>query len=152
MVLSFYKPAAADDREICKTASGNAAIAACTRVIESKKYAKKKFKRTLSLLYADRSVEYDIKKELDEVIADHDESIKLDPKNWAAYNNRGNAYASKHHYDHAIAEYDEAVSSNRNMPRPTTIAVWRNATMATRPAPTSTSRKPRCCSRASSGH
>ena len=48
MVLSFYKPAAADDREICKTASGNAAIAACTRVIESKKYAKKKFKRTLS--------------------------------------------------------------------------------------------------------
>jgi tetratricopeptide (TPR) repeat protein len=117
MVLSFYKPAAADDREICKNASGDAAIAACTRAIESKKYAKKKFKRTLSLLYANRGVEYEIKKEFDKAVADHDESIKVDPKNWAAYNDRGNAYAGKHDCDHAIADYDEAVKSIRNMPR-----------------------------------
>jgi tetratricopeptide (TPR) repeat protein len=112
MVLSFYKPAAADDRETCKTASGDAAIAACTRAIESKKYSKKKFKRTLSLLYTNRGVEYEIKKEFDKAIADHDQAIKVDPKNWAAYNNRGNAYAGKHDYDHAIADYDEAIKLN----------------------------------------
>ena len=113
MGLSFYKPAAAaDDRETCKTASGDAAIAACTRAIESKKYAKKKFKRTLSLLYTNRGVEYEIKKEFDKAIADHDQAIKIDPKNWAAFNNRGNAYAGKRDYDHAIADYDAAVKLN----------------------------------------
>jgi tetratricopeptide (TPR) repeat protein len=113
VVLSFYKPAAAaDDREACKTASGDAAIAACTQAIESKKYAKKKFKRTLSLLYTNRGVEYEIKKEFDKALADHDEAIKIDPKNWVAYNNRGNAYAGKHDYDHAVADYDEAVKLN----------------------------------------
>jgi tetratricopeptide (TPR) repeat protein len=113
MGLSFYKPAAAaDDRETCKTASGDAAIAACTRAIESKKYSKKKFKRTLSLLYTNRGVEYEIKKEFDKAIADHDEAIKVDPKNWAAYNNRGNAYAGKGDYDHAIADYAAAVKLN----------------------------------------
>jgi tetratricopeptide (TPR) repeat protein len=112
MVLSFYKPAAADDREICKTASGDAAIEACTRAIDSKKYSKKKFKRTLSLLYTNRGVEYAIKKEFDKAIADHDEAIKVDPKNWAAFNNRGNAYVGKRDYDRAIADYDEAVKLN----------------------------------------
>jgi tetratricopeptide (TPR) repeat protein len=103
---------AADDREICKTASGDAAIAACTQAIDSKKCAKKKFKRTLSLLYTNRGVEYEIKKEFDKAIADHDQAIKVDPKNWAAYNNRGNAYAGKGDYDHAIADYDTAVKLN----------------------------------------
>jgi tetratricopeptide (TPR) repeat protein len=103
---------AADDRETCKTASGDAAIAACTRAIESKKYAKKKFKRTLSLLYTNRGVEYEIKKEFDKAIADGDAAIKVDPKNWAAYNNRGNAYAGKGDYDHAIADFDVAVKLN----------------------------------------
>ena len=113
MGLSFYKPAAAvDDRETCKTASGDAAIAACTRAIESKKYTKKKFKRTLSLLYTNRGVEYEIRKEFDKAIADHDEAIKIDPKNWAAFNNRGNAYAGKRDYDHAVADYDAAVKFN----------------------------------------
>jgi tetratricopeptide (TPR) repeat protein len=113
MGLSFYKPAAAaDDRETCKTASGDTAIAACTRAIESKKYAKKKFKRTLSLLYTNRGVEYEIKKDFDHAVADHGAAIKVDPKNWAAYNNRGNAYAGKGDYDHAIADYDMAVKLN----------------------------------------
>jgi tetratricopeptide (TPR) repeat protein len=103
---------AADDRETCKTASGDAAIEACTKVIASKKYKKKKQKRTLSLLYTNRGVEYEIKKEYDKAIADQNEAIKIDPKNWAAYNNRGNTYAGKGDYDHAIADYDTAVKLN----------------------------------------
>jgi tetratricopeptide (TPR) repeat protein len=104
--------ARADDRELCKTASGDAAIKACTRAIDSKKYTNKKFKRTLSLLYTNRGVEYEIKKEFDKAIADHDQAIKTDPRNWAAYNNRGNAYAGKRDWEHAIADYDQAIKLN----------------------------------------
>jgi tetratricopeptide (TPR) repeat protein len=104
--------AAADDRETCKTATGDAAIEACTRAIESKKYNNKKFKRTLSLLYTNRGVEYEIKKDSARAVADHDQAIKIDPKNWVPYNNRGNVYAAKQDYDHAIADFDEAIKLN----------------------------------------
>jgi tetratricopeptide (TPR) repeat protein len=112
MTLAAVDGAAADDRELCKTAKGDEAIAACTRAIESKKYKHKKFRRTLSLLYTNRGVEYEIKKEFDRAIEDHSEAIKVDPKNWAAYNNRGNAYAGKREYSNAITDYDTAVKLN----------------------------------------
>jgi len=105
----YCGPASADDREQCKTEKGDAAIAACTRAIESKKFKRKKFKRTLSLLYSNRGVEYELKKEYDKAIADHNEAIKIDPKNHAAYNNRGNAYVAKGSFDLAIADYDQAI-------------------------------------------
>ncbi len=112
--IGFGKAAvAADaDRDACKTARGDAAIAACTKAIESKKYNAKKFRRTLSLLYTNRGVEYEIKKEFDKAVADHNEAVTIDPKNWAAYNNRGNAYAGKQDYTRAIADYDEAIKLN----------------------------------------
>ena len=108
----WYGTAQADDRELCKTASGDVAIEACTRAIDSKKYSARKFRRTLSLLYTNRGVEYEIKQEFDRAILDHDEAIKIDPKNYAAYNNRGNAYAGKRDYARAIVDYDEAIKLN----------------------------------------
>ena len=104
--------AAADDREICKTATGDAAIEACTRAIASKKYKARKQRKTLSLLYTNRGVEYAKKKEFDKAIADHDKAVKLDPKDALAYNNRGNAYAAKGDHAKAIADYDMAVKLN----------------------------------------
>src|SRR5262249_52680173 len=95
MVLGVWSSAAADDRDLCKTASGDDAIAACTRAIDSKKFNAKKSARVLSLLYTNRGVEYEIKQEYDKAIEDHDQAIKIDPKNPAAYNNRGNAYLGK---------------------------------------------------------
>ncbi len=112
MVLGVCTSATADDRESCKTASGDAAIEACTRAIDSKKYNGKKNARVLSLLYTNRGVEYEIKKEFDKAIADHDQAIKIDPKNPAAYNNRGNAYMGKQDYQHAIADFDQAIKLN----------------------------------------
>ena len=114
MGVGFCKVALAadDDRETCKTASGSSAIEACTRAIGSKKYKAKKYKRTLSLLYTNRGVEYEIKKEFDKAVADHSEAIKVDAKNWAAYNNRGNAYSGKRDFEHAIADYNEAIELN----------------------------------------
>lgn len=107
-VLGFCGPAAADDRETCKTASGDVAIAACSSAIASKKFKK----RVLSLLYTNRGVEYALKKDFERAIADHDQAIKVDAKNPVAYNNRGNAYDGKREFDRAIADYDEAIKLN----------------------------------------
>ena len=112
MVLGSCNFAAADDRDLCKTASGDTAIEACTRAIDSKKFNNKKQVRVLSLLYTNRGVEYEIKKDLGHAIADHDQAIKIDPKNSAAYNNRGNAYVAKQDYEHAIADFDMAIKLN----------------------------------------
>jgi tetratricopeptide (TPR) repeat protein len=112
MVLGNCNSAAADDRDECKTASGDAAIEACTRAIDSKKFNGAKNKRVLSLLYTNRGVEYEIKKEFDKAIVDHDQAIKIDAKNPAPYNNRGNAYAGKQDWEHAIADFDMAIKLN----------------------------------------
>ena len=112
MVLGNCKYAAADDRDLCKTASGDTAIEACTRAIDSKKFNNKKQARVLSLLYTNRGVEYEIKQEYDKAMADHDLAIKVDPKNPAPYNNRGNAYLGKQDYEHAVADFDMAVKLN----------------------------------------
>jgi len=104
--------AAADDRETCKTATGDTAIEACTRAIASKKYKSRKQRNTLSLIYTNRGVEYARKKEFDKAIADHDEAIKLDPKDAFAYNNRGSAYLAKSDYAKAIEDFDMAVKLN----------------------------------------
>lgn len=112
MVLGNCNSAAADDRDLCKTASGDTAIEACTRAIDSKKFSNKKQIRVLSLLYTNRGVEYLIKKDLEHAIADHDQAIKIDPKNPAAYNNRGNGYLAQQDYERAIADFDMAVKLN----------------------------------------
>ncbi len=106
--LAFCRPAAADDRESCKTASGDVAIEACSRAITSGKIKGK----VLSLLYTNRGVEYFIKGEFDRAIADHDQAIKLDPKNSLGFNNRGNAYGAKREFERAIADYDQAIKLN----------------------------------------
>jgi tetratricopeptide (TPR) repeat protein len=82
-------PANADDRETCKTASG--VISACSRAIASKKYKG----NILSILYTNRGAEFGAKGELDRAMKDHDQAIKLDPKNALAFNNRGIAKLKK---------------------------------------------------------
>ncbi len=75
----------ADDRETCKTASGDPAISACSRAIASKKYRG----NILSILYTNRGAEFGAKGELDRAMKDHDQAVKLDAKNALAFNNRG---------------------------------------------------------------
>jgi tetratricopeptide (TPR) repeat protein len=50
----------------------------------------------------------------DLAIRDYDEAIRLNPKNAAAFNNRGNLYLSKRKYDRAIQDYDEALRLDPN--------------------------------------
>src|SRR5882724_10035228 len=54
-------------------------------------------------LEASRGPDHDL------AIADYNEAIRLDPKNAAAYNNRGFAYGQKGDYDKALADFSEAI-------------------------------------------
>ena len=55
---------------------------------------------------------YGKKPELDKMIADYTEVIRLIPKDERAYNNRGMAYAFKGECDKAIVDLTEAIRLN----------------------------------------
>lgn len=106
--LLVAAPAAAepsDDYQTCARASGDVAIAACTRAITSGAFKS----HDQAVLYYNLGVEYGAKGDKDRAIADYNEAIRLDSKYAAAYSNRGNAYGAKGDKDRAIADYSEAI-------------------------------------------
>ena len=116
-MLLFAAPVksfAANDFDTCEKASGDVAIAACTRAIGSHRYSGD----NLAELYYNRGVEYDNQGDHDRAIADYTEAMRLDPRNGGsadiggAYNDRGDAYQAKGDYDRAIADYNEAIRLN----------------------------------------
>src|SRR5262245_34375444 len=97
--------APADDRLTCSDVSGDAAIAACSRLIASRRLRGSE----LAKAYYFRGVEYRDKGDLDRAIADLGQAIMLDPKYALAYNNRGLAWDDKGEIDRAVADYNEAI-------------------------------------------
>jgi tetratricopeptide (TPR) repeat protein len=97
--------ALADDADTCEKASGDEAIAACTRAINSGRSRG----HDLAGLHVNRGVEYNHKGDNDRAIGDYNEAIRLDPKLAFAYSNRGNAYSAKGDRDRAITDYTEAI-------------------------------------------
>ena len=97
--------ARADDLQICHDQSGDVAIAACTRAIESGRLSK----RNLAVAYTSRGVEWRAKGEVDRAIVDHGEAIRTDRTVPEAWYNRGNAYRQKGELDRAIKDYTEAI-------------------------------------------
>ena len=75
-VALFPTTAAADDWDTCGKQSGDLAIAACSRAIDSRRYTG----QSLAQLYTARGVAYQAKGDLDRAIADFNEAIRLDPK------------------------------------------------------------------------
>lgn len=95
-----------DDAAACYKASGDAAIASCTRLIESGNLKNP----VLALLYAVRGSEWSQSKEQhDRAIADFDQAIELDPRLAQAHYGRGDAYRAKGDTKRAIADYDKAI-------------------------------------------
>ena len=100
--------AIADDMDVCHDASGDVAIAACTRAIESGRLNK----RNLAVAYTSRGVEWRAKGEVDRAIIDHSDAIRTDPTLPESFYNRGNAYKQKGELDRAIADYNTAIRLN----------------------------------------
>ena len=100
--------AGADDRDTCADASGDAAIAACTRAITSGNYEG----HALAKLHYNRAFEYSREGDHDSAIAGYTEAIRLDPSYALALYGRGNAWRSKGYNDRAIADYSDAIRLN----------------------------------------
>jgi regulator of sirC expression with transglutaminase-like and TPR domain len=98
-------PAAANDRKICDTSSGEPAIAACTRLIRSGGMTPK----TLSVTYSNRGLEYSQDRQYDRALSDYDQAIKLNPAEPLSYSNRAVAWHQKGDFDRALADLDKAV-------------------------------------------
>jgi tetratricopeptide (TPR) repeat protein len=101
----FIVPAAADDGEVCVRGSGDTAIEACTRLLNSGRYDK----RNLALIYSNRANQWERKGDFDKAMQDHSEAIRTDPTYAAGYMHRGNAYARRGDYERAIADHTEAI-------------------------------------------
>src|SRR6266851_4232870 len=83
-----------DDAALCRSATGDAAIAACIRAISSGKFKD----RNLAAAYDKRGVELDRKSELDSAIADYDEALRVDPNFVVAYVNRARTLRKKREF------------------------------------------------------
>jgi tetratricopeptide (TPR) repeat protein len=65
-----------EDNQACSKESGDVAIAACNRAINSRRFSG----HALAIIYDNRGVEYYNKQDWDRAIADFSMTIKIDPK------------------------------------------------------------------------
>jgi lipoprotein NlpI len=89
-----------DDERMCAKASGEEAIAACTRLIQlDPKYDS----------YVNRGLALRAKGDDDRAIADFNDAMRLNPKFAAAYINRGIVYQGRGEHERAIADFNEVI-------------------------------------------
>ena len=106
--------AAADDLKTCIYESGDVALEACNRAINSGRYSGV----DLSNAYMNRGAEWLKKGNYDRAIADSTTTIKLFPKATIAYENRGLAWKIKGDFKKALADYSAAIRNDPENPGP----------------------------------
>ncbi len=102
---AFDARAAGNDANICVKESGDAAIDACSRAIQSKRYTG----HVLARQYLSRGVEQRAKQDYDSALADFAEAVKIDKKYADAFYNRCAIYNFRKEYDAAITECSQAI-------------------------------------------
>ena len=98
-------PNAKQREECADRANADAAIEACTRIIQTRDESP--VNRARAYLYRGSALR--AKGEQDRAIADYTEAIRLDPKLREAYNNRGLAWRSKGDTERAVADFTQAI-------------------------------------------
>jgi lipoprotein NlpI len=96
--------AVADDAAACAEASGDVAIAACTRIVQNGGTSTK----IRAIAYYNRGNLY-MSIDLDRAIADYNQAIQVDPKFVDAYYFRGVAYENKEDYDRAFVDFTHTI-------------------------------------------
>jgi tetratricopeptide (TPR) repeat protein len=91
--------------DLCAHGSGESAIAACTKDIESGRFRG----HTLAIKYNNRGVLWGSLREYDRALTDYADAIRVDPKYADAYYNRCVAYNRKQFYDSAVGACDDAI-------------------------------------------
>jgi tetratricopeptide (TPR) repeat protein len=95
-----------DSGERCFAQAGDAAIAACTRAIQSGRFGGVE----LASIYDNRAIELRQQGEFDRAIADYTAAIHIDAKLTGAYTGRGLAYEGKSEAEKAKADYLKALT------------------------------------------
>jgi tetratricopeptide (TPR) repeat protein len=109
--------ASADDRGACKTASGDVAIAACTRQVQKDP--------SDAVSWYNRGIEYENNSDHDRAFADFSQAIRINPNYADAYVNRAAVNNSRHEYDRALADSNDALRLN-----PKSALAWNNRGLA----------------------
>jgi tetratricopeptide (TPR) repeat protein len=91
--------------DLCAHGSGDGAIAACTKDIESGRFRG----HALAIKYNNRGALWGSLREYDRALTDYADAIRVDPKYADAYYNRCVAYNRKQFYDSAIGACDDAI-------------------------------------------
>lgn len=91
---------------------GIARFAGCTKLLTKPRF----FPAALSTIYAARGTGWAAKNDFARDIADFDESLRLNPKNPIALNNRGAAWLLKGETAKAIADLDTAINLDPKNP------------------------------------
>jgi Tfp pilus assembly protein PilF len=97
--------AAGNDANMCIKESGDTAIDACSRAIQSKRHSG----HALARQYLSRGVERRAKQDYDLALADFAEAAKIDKKYADAFYNRCAIYNFRKEYDTAIIECSQAI-------------------------------------------
>lgn len=93
------------DFQACEKSSGEQALAACTRAIDSGKLSG----TDLAALYTNRGVHRRNGGDFDGALSDYDEALKLDANFATALNNRSDVDGKKGDYDKAIEDAERAI-------------------------------------------
>jgi tetratricopeptide (TPR) repeat protein len=96
-----------DDDDLCAEATGDEAIAVCTRFLNSIRTRSKVYSGSIDTALSNRGNAYAEKGDYDRAIADYNVLIKINPKDIFVWFFRGKAYAAKGDYDQAIADYNQ---------------------------------------------
>ena len=100
-------PAHADENsDRCFKDEGEAAIAACTRAIQSGKFSGE----PLAAIYHNRAIELRRDGDYDRAIADYSQAVRLEPEFTGAYAGRGLAHEGKGEIEKAKTEYRKALA------------------------------------------
>lgn len=108
------------DYRDCLNLSGDTALAACDRAIDSRAFSGAE----AANLYALRGYHRQTKNDLKGALSDYGEAIARDPHLVMAFNNRGNIYRDIGDYDLALADYDQALRLSPNKPDPLASRGW----------------------------
>jgi tetratricopeptide (TPR) repeat protein len=104
---SAVVPARADENsDRCFKDEGEAAIAACTRAIQSARYSG----GTLAAIYHNRAIELRQDGDYDRAIADYGQAIHIDAEFTGAYAGRGLAHEGKGEVEQAKTDYRKALA------------------------------------------
>ena len=99
----------------CWEQSGDAAISACSKIINfGNGGAGNQKSESVSRAHFYRGNAFFLRRDYRQAIADYDAAIRLDPNFIKAYHIRGNAYFLLEDYEQALANFDQVIQLDPN--------------------------------------